>query len=474
MEQWTQNKIITFFLTPLAKISARFSEKTKDRIFVASGFMIFFMTFIFGSQYSHFRYFYAFAFDCLMLGIMILCSLRQDVKPIEFDKKLLILGFVFGLSALISGIFLDTDYLSHAILCLITYPVIYIVWNNIDVTHVFGLLLKISKLSFLFFSLVHFLFYPIESRKYSGIIGNTNYYSFFLVLFACCFFLELIIGKKNRRDYIFLLSCYGLNSALLFYTNSRTGLLAVILSHVFSIILLLIIFRRTFWKLYAKRIIALVLSVIFFIPITIFIFQIPKFCVGIIQQITLQLDTNPTPSADPATSSDPDKNEKSPFTAAAETLENIQDTWTVKTSTDGKDLVRISSGRIDIWKGFLLHLRFTGHAKSDTFTFVKEGVEEEATGTAHMMILQYAYQFGILAGVCFLGINLIAGIKSILYALKFGKHEIITLFPFLISIAYGVISMLSSIGSFSVFIGLYYFLVQTPFVKKSLGENSNA
>lgn len=473
MEKWVQNKIITYILTPLAKISARFSEKTKDRIFVACGFMIFLMTFVSGSQYYHSRYFYAFAFDCLMLGIMILCSLRQDMTPIVFDKKLLICGLVFGLSALFSGIFLDTDYLSHAILCLIAYPVIYIVWNNMDVTHVFGLLLKISKLSFLFYFLVHFLFYPIERRKYYGFIGNGNYNAFFLALFACCFFLELIIGKKNKRDYVFLLSCYGLNSALLYYTNSRTGLLAVILSHGFSIILLLIIYKGAFWKLYAKRIVALVLSIILFIPTTVFVFQLPGFGVSSIQNIAHQLETVLTPGADPASSADPDQNEKSPFTTAADAFESIQNTWTAKTTTDGKGLVRISSGRIDIWKGFLLHLRFTGHAKSDTFTNAVEG-EEHTSGTAHMMILQYAYQFGILAGVCFLGINLIAGIKSILYALKFGKHEIITLFPFLISIAYGVVSLLSSIGSFTVLIGLYYFLVQTPLIKKNLGGQSNA
>ena len=451
MEIWVQNKIITYCLAPLAKISVRFSEKTKDRIFVACGFMIFFMTFISGSQYFSFRYLYTFVFDCLMLGIMILCSLPQDMKPIVFDKKLLIPGFIFGLSELISGLLLDIYYLSHAILCLMVYPVIYMVWNNTDVTHIFGLLLKISKLSFLFYFLVHFLFYPIEHRKYGGFIGNTNYNAFFLTLFACCFFLELLIGKKNKRDYIFLLICYGLNGALLYCTNSRTGLLVVLLAHGLSIILLLIIFKKSFWKLYAKRIIVLLVSVLLFTPITIFIFQIPKF---LIQQINLQVNE------------DVESTVELPFSAFANAVINIQDTWAEKTSTEGKDIIRISTGRIDIWKGYLSQLRLVGHAKSDTFTTVTEGVEH-INGSTHMVILQYAYQFGILAGLSFLGINLIAGIKSILYALKYGKCEIITIFPFMISIAYGIISLLSNIGSFTVLIALYYFLVQIPLMKKT-------
>lgn len=447
MEIWVQNKLITHILAPFGKISAHFSEKTRDRFFVACGFMIFLMTMIYGSQYHPFRFLYAFAFNCLMLGIMILCSLRQDLVPVVFDKKLLVLGLVFGSSALISGLLLDTDYLSWAILCLVVYPVIYIVWNNIDVAHVFGLLLKTNKFSFLFYFLVHFLFYPIERRKYQGISGNQNSNAFFLALFACCFFLELLIGKEKKRDYIFPLICYGLNGALLYCTNSRTGLLAVLLSHVFSIVLLLLIFKSSFLKLYGKRIVALVLSVFLFIPVIVFLFQIPKLCLGMVQE--------------------------SLSATIALAFEDIQGTWLAKIATEGKDVETISSGRIDIWKGYLSHLRLTGHAKSDTFTIVIEG-REYTNGIAHMMILDYAYQFGILAGLSFFGINLIAGIKSILYALKRGEREIITLFPFMISIAYGVISLLSHISSFAVPLGLYYFLAQAPLVKRGLEEKNNA
>lgn len=460
MEMWAQTKIIAYVFNPLAKITVRFSEKMRDRIFVASGFMIFLMTFIYGSQYEPFRYLYAFAFDCLMLGIIILCSLRQDMKPIVFDKRILILAFVFGLSALVSGIFLDIDYLSHAMLCLMIYPVIYIVWNNVDVTHIFRLLLKISNLSFVFYFLVNLLFYPIEGRQYGGFTGNPNYNAFFSTLFACCFLFQLFIGLKNKRDFVFLVIGYGLNGALLYCTASRTGMLAVILSHIFSIIMLLIILKNAFWKLYGKKIIVLMLSVFLFMPITIFVFQIPRFCAEMIQQVVFHTDAGQTI--------------ESPFSSFITAFANILDAWKVKTAVGGKDVVRVSSGRIDIWKGFLSQVRFIGHAKSDTFSIVVEGVEHIRNGSAHMMILQYAYQFGILAGLCFLGINLIAGIKSILFALKYGKNEIITIFPFMISIAYGVISLLSSIGSFTVFLGLYYFLAQTPFIKERLEMKSNA
>lgn len=459
MELWVQNKIITYILAPLAKIPVRFSEKTRDRIFVACGFMIFLMTFIFQSRYTSFRYFYAYAFDCLMLGIMILCTLRQDMKPIVFDKKLLLSGAVLGVSTLLSAIFLDTDYFAHAMLCLIAYPVVYIVWNNIDVTHIFWLLLKISKLSFLFYFLVQFLFFPIEMRKYNGFVHNVNNNAFFLVLFACCFFLELLIGKKHKRDYVFLLICYGLNGALLFCTNSRSGTLAVLLSHGFLVVLLLIIFKDKFWKVYTKKIIALVLAVLLFIPITIFLFQIPRFCVDVIQQIFFQMGT--------------DQSIESPFSSFVRAFINIVGTWGSKTSIEGKDIVRISAGRIDIWKAYLMRLRLTGHNKKDAFLIVSEGVDHVGW-TAHMLILQYAYQFGILAGLSLLWFNLIAGIKSIRYALKYGRHEIIALFPFVISTAFGVISLLTSVGSFTVFIVLYYFLVQAPLITEGLGERSNA
>ena len=83
-----------------------------------------------------------------------------------------------------------------------------------------------------------------------------------------------------------------------------------------------------------------------------------------------------------------------------------------------------------------------------------------------MTILQIAYENGIIAGILYLLFNLTAGIYSLLHALRH-KEDPYAIIPLLISVAYGVYSLLASTSiSFMYLATLLYYLVQFPIMIK--------
>lgn len=175
------------------------------------------------------------------------------------------------------------------------------------------------------------------------------------------------------------------------------------------------------------------------------------------------------------TDSDTDMQESETLNTG-QVLQDIQEVQSAKLSTD-RTINSISAGRIGIWKSYFRELGFNGHSIDYTFV-VDMGPEyaylgERTNSTAHMTILQMAYNYGLLAGIAYLLFNLIAGIKSIIYAIC-SQKSMYRYLPLIISCAYGVISILAScISPISYFIAFVYYYVQCPIVSTKVSNESN-
>ena len=98
-----------------------------------------------------------------------------------------------------------------------------------------------------------------------------------------------------------------------------------------------------------------------------------------------------------------------------------------------------------------------------TFCFIDQ---EMSINTAHMTILQFGYENGIPAGLFYLAFNLIAGVYSVIHALR-NKKDPWSMIPLMITIAYGVHSLLASTAvSFWYMSTFLYYLVQFPLLVK--------
>lgn len=428
-----QNKLIHWILQPLAGISNRFSNKARDCIFVCCGILLFLGNILYNNGILRPRYLYVFTFGCLMAGIMLFCTLPAKIYPIRFDVKLMIPWAGFTLFMLISGVTNSVDYLADTMLFVVMFPIFYLVWNNGAFSHVLQLFVWVCRITALLFFSISLIFFPIMGQQYTSCFENPNGFAFFLTALFCFLFLGVLTGGPKHPTFWVDLVLLGITYAFIQYSNSRTGQLAIMVSMVSTGIILLIIEKKQFFKTCVTHVGPVLLSLLLFFWATIYI------SCGI-QRVV-----------------DPDN-----ALTAEEIRGSIAGRQEVKNDLD-RSFEQVSSRRNTIWAAYLKNIGFWGHSLEERFTYECRGQIVE-NGTAHMTILEYAYKFGTLSGVFLLAFNLIAGIKSIFYAVRKPKDRW-TLMPLMMSLAFGVTSMVASVVSpFLYVITLFYFFVQTPLV----------
>ena len=472
-----QNMLIRRILQPLSAISNRISVKVRNIAFVICGLMIFFASFIYQSERFTFRYLLLFSFDCLMAGGMLFFSLPKTIYPIQFDKLLLLPWCGFSVMALIAGLTKSEDYLPDAMLYLVMYPVFFLVWSNCDFKSIQKKLILIVQISFVVFLGINFLFCPITGHQYSGFFSNVNGVSYYLSLVFACSLQNIISHEKGRAhllcNYIFL----GISAALVVYSNSRTGQLSLIATFFLTAGLLFFVNRRSYGRLFVRRILPAALSILIFFPTTLYLFQFPGMVTQIVSDIrTPEQPSEPTPEQPseptPEQPSEPtpeQPNEPSP--AAEKKLDDIISYNEMKTDMGGRTLNQFSTGRLSIWKAYYDNLSFWGHSNVTNKVTVDlteyYSVETiRLCSSAHQTILEFAYRFGILAGLCYFAFNISAGLKSIRYACK-RPDDAYAIMPFVITIVFGSMSLVTSFsGSFCDMIVFYYYLMQTPIMRK--------
>ena len=162
-----QKLLIRYILFPLCDITDKISYKIKDICFIVSGIMTVLLFFVHSTSILSMRYLIYFCIGCFFLGIMILCTINKNMKPIEFRPVPMVLWCIVGVTTLISGIFNSIDFLPEAILFVVAYPIIFVVWNNNDEKYIFNRLTLIIKISFLVCVVLSALFFPMLSLRYS-------------------------------------------------------------------------------------------------------------------------------------------------------------------------------------------------------------------------------------------------------------------------------------------------------------------
>lgn len=451
-----QRLLIRYLLDPLARITSRIPQKQKD-----IGFVFFFLCIIAlywgrGSVLLNFRYIIFFTFGCLGLGGMLLCTLPAHTKPVTFRKSLLLIWLGIGAFMLLSGVLYNMDSLSEALLFLVAYPIIFIVWNQQNHAKIINLLLRSIEISFWLYTLVCLLFYPVNTVRYSGLFTNLNGAAGYLALVAVCLLVDCLWFEKITLTRIRKLVAFGICVALLLYTGSRTGLLELAATLLVAAVVSLIRLHKHKKLYFFRNILLITVSVFLFFYATLYVLQFgysaKTSIVSFVQSVLVETpDDNPLPSTPSL-----------PTIRPEDSADLIGD----RLDTEGKDLNHASTGRLQIWTGYVKQLNLFGHQDSGTVTFRYNGTEKTYHST-HMTVLQIAYENGIITGILYLVFNLTAGIYSLVHALRH-KDDPYAMIPLLVSVAYGVYSLLANTGISFWYLGaLMYYLVQFPIMAKS-------
>ena len=128
-----------------------------------------------------------------------------------------------------------------------------------------------------------------------------------------------------------------------------------------------------------------------------------------------------------------------------------------------KTLNAYTAGRAELWR---IHLEKVGLLGNSPDTVLYKATGEVEGRSAHFTIIEYAYQFGALAGLFFLALNILAGLASIRYATE-KRAEAYSLFPFAVAVAYGANSVMETLVSPVLsLLCLLYFLSLAPLVSR--------
>lgn len=449
-----QTLLIQNLLNPLCSLMGQFSEKAKDRLFLTGGILILLQLYLRLTDAVEYRYAIHFVSCCFCLGLMILASLGQEVKPVKFRKSISILWFSAAILRILSGFRCNVDYLPEGALLLIGYPVLFICWANADRERLFRLLMKLCRTAVLLYAILSWLLVPLGWNKYSGIFDNANNAAYTLAAASVGLWLEVLFTKKCRKGDLLLL---GLSLALNFYTNSRSGFWALVFALVMGVGVYVLTHSSAQIKTCLIRLGAGVLVSLVLVCTLVYPFQLRYLL--------------PLPFLD---------TESGTFYTAnrEEILESISPDWEdqmegrfffdisgflhiadLKNNTSGKDLNAYSTGRVEIWSRYAKDLNWTGHPHVPPIYI---GEKQTEIKTTHMTALQFAYESGIPMGAVYLAMNIATGLWGILYGWKHRKQPY-ALGPLMYTCVFGVLSMLGSCGaSFHYLPTLLYYLTLFP------------
>lgn len=119
-----------------------------------------------------------------------------------------------------------------------------------------------------------------------------------------------------------------------------------------------------------------------------------------------------------------------------------------------------SNGRMDIWKAYLKVLNIRGH----------DGMSINIDGSdimhAHNSFLQLAYDTGILTGIVFLGLYMLALVRAVYLYIMSKKRATKALLPVMLIGAFGVVSLIEWAFHPCIPIGLAFLLINAPLFQR--------
>lgn len=423
-----QKLLIRYILNPMAGIMSGFSEKTKNSLFVFAGSGIILQTFLKEMRITNYRFLIFFVIDCALLGIMILCALGERIRPVRFRWALMIPWLGTGVFMLQAGIRLNMDYLPEAMLFLAAYPVLFICWNNADRTRILHLLIWLCRIAALVFFGGNLLLAKISPSRYSGIFCNPNGAAFVLATVSVFLLAHVITAMRFDWKWGLDVLLLGASLTLNYYTNSRSGMLAVLAASAVGIVMYLVTHPKKARLRCAAAILAVTIVTAAMIPGLLHLFELR-------QKLNLPY--------------------LNPLNGEFYTLQETEEKKPPKIDTSGFDKVttqkgdyhgqtadEFSTGRLSVWKFYVDRLNWFGHAETP-IAYI-ELLHKDIAST-HMTILQYGYESGIFAGICYLIVNIGSGLAAIWFAWR-NRDERYACLPLMAIVSYGAMSMLSSCG----------------------------
>lgn len=353
-----------------------------------------------------------------MFGILVF-SIDREMKQVKWNRIIVFLWFTFGTLRLISGFITSIEYLPLACIWLIGFPLIFFVWNN---RKDYQTLFEHIYIGFLYptfiFFIVSLLFAPIGTVGYTGVTSNANSVGQHIAaIFALIVVRFLFMDQKRIKDVIINTICLWLSVSFAFYSKGRT-ITVVILGVLLVGAFIGLITRKIGWKILIKKMLVLIIGSLLTISI---ILPVNHKVTRILPNYSFEENEENSVKLDSALNGYIERLEGKD--KAASGIENY------------------SSGRTGIWLEAISKFNLKGHPSRDHIVTMRNG---DVGNNAHNVLIQFAYDNGVVAGLCFLLMALVAFYKTLMMCFYNKNLGFVGITILLIEISYWGISLFTS------------------------------
>lgn len=372
-----------------------------------------------------------------MSGWILFKNKEANIFSIKKILPLIVLGIIFGVYGLI---FVVPTYILYAFIFLFQIPLFVLSIDKETLHRIFSVFAKWYILFYCIYLLGALALQPIGEGQYCGILVNPNLWgecvgtSVIIILF-------MLEETKKRNYIIFLYALMGITLTNVFFSRSRTTLLAVV-----AVLIVYAIYNLKERKQILKKFLCIALACVILLPTTFGIlnYMTPNTSAFIFDKLDISMGNH---------SSNGEDNDKLGFGSV---ISSSADRY-LKGLNDNDSF---SSGRTDIWKIYISKIEMVGHEPDDLVVTVYDEIEYKTN--AHNTFLQVAYYGGIPAFIIFAIHILMIGI----FYLKKLIFENLDTIEF-ISIAFlaqaGIYMILSnSFGPYNAFSVIGYWFVVVP------------
>ena len=414
-------------MSPWIPLVGKLNDKTKYRL-ITLCFMADLVLFCIVRYVLHKEsYFYNTVFGIFLMIIIALLSLDRSLVRIHWRRSLWIAWFGMCAAFTVSDLLVPKKVCGLGLVLAFVFTGVFFVWQNHTRKDLLWKCFKDAiKYSFWLMALVSFLFRPLYSGgRYAGIFTNPNTFALYLYIIFAVYLSDLDWIVETGRNWRRSISAYVSLALVIFYlllTQARTSMLTV------GIILFMwLCFRIYFakkthaWRSFLQNLCLSVAAAVLLYPVFFTGLSHLPALVGhpivfpgeslymadgskidqLGESVVAESVGVETTRVEPAG----DGNGESPSNA-------VERFWYVLEHTKG--LNAITSGRIDIYKGYADRLNYRGHKN------VSLVVNGKTKNHAHNNWLQFGYTYGIFS-MFFYGI---ITVLSVGFSLKFYiKHR---------------------------------------------------
>lgn len=454
--------------------TSRFSENTRSKIRTGLYFVLFFMGLLYAASILDGVHL---LIKCVvgagLMGLIILFTFNGTGQPIKWNKPLAIIWFGLGLQQLVSGIFVSLEFLPMAMIWLVAFPVLFLVWNDRrDYIVLFREVAIAGNTCFVFLAVTSVVFYPMNVLQYGGFVNNPNGMGQW-VTFAFPLIVFLYYQEKNSQIKKWLYRAeLALILLLCFASKGRTAIFAVGLMGLVLLILRLVSCKNGF-AYYARQGGMFLLCVALVWVLCFVVNQVPQATPNV-QPETATIGTVPLSEEPLDSSQESEENvpiqeieETNPTKSQVPTTPDTQQSVEGAMVTNfinrvlgldkaGDSLEDYSSGRIGIWVGALEAMNFLGHPSREHIVTYRNG---DVGNNVHNVILQWCYDNGLVAGLLFTIMMIWAGILLMKRSLRKENLSDINSYMLIIHAGFTCTAMFASVNlPFLYLISFLYYL----------------